>query len=919
MNINNPRFAFLLIFFIAFVCSTIQVFFLHQPIWALLYDSEGYFKIAYNCLKLVNAEFFWQVLSYILSGFAENKRLLLFSQAMPVWDLVKDGPVIIFTIAISYLIAGKQVIATNWQIGSMAMIICQALIPALLFLTAKNVWGQKTALFVAILALTYPAFIVNSGRMLSEIPAGLSISALLCCLSWFLLEVEREQQRKKNIAFYKQAVIGFILGFLIVIVMLSRPNWLIMPLLIIFALLLAKCLMKLSLKPKLKPYFIFFCCLILGSIISLFPWILCKLILTGHPSILVERHGLYNLWAGLNIKGDGWDVLPSDYVNNPEKFAMSFMQVANDIRQGTSHNWLAFFDLVLRKILRLIQSPWNDFQASFLGLPWLLQNWWHQIIILLSLGGSILMVQNAWRNKRYIELAITMILLSVIAYHFSSIVFISMSRYFYTAMPAVILIAGYGLAQIIANINQFKRSIIITLLLPTISVGCASIPDLLANTFVVYFLAILTVFWFVELARDLNIFAKPISIIWLLLAVIATGSVYCTQLHYSKNAAFIKQGERNERNISLNAKLPLLHDDDKWLILIDNSSDTKASLHKLKIAINGNFLAGPILPLWAFASDRRSDFMASRALAYSLGKDVDDLRQWWCAFIPSYYLKSNSGNSIDVFPYENNFQLREDLINENGKYHTVSIDKFSWTKGYFANMPGEMRIDLEQKISNEDIAPGHFVPRIMLVKTKTNNTTNQENALTATIKLPSATIDSKRENRIKEYVISQPLKDNVINNLKSSNLNAIRIKVSGEYYPLEKNASLNILPSICLIEDIIGSDGKVRQEYAPLAPNVLRESKFAFEEICPLSVNGSTLDRIANIRLICANKPWWEVLAYGNYKGSGSIQFKNITVEIMPTETINLDKAKQIWQQFPCLSSPHARLPAEQNKPKPAL
>ena len=150
-----------------------------------------------------------------------------------------------------------------------------------------------------------------------------------------------------------------------------------------------------------------------------------------------------NIWAGCNIDRDGWDVQP--WASHPELYKRSVAETVELVARDISERPLAFVWMMLRKPARMLDSPWNDFQISFWGVPFYVQRALHQLILLLAVLGSAKALERGLQEKNRAGLVPAVILTLVVAYHFVNCLFISMNRYFITAIPAVLVLAGYGL------------------------------------------------------------------------------------------------------------------------------------------------------------------------------------------------------------------------------------------------------------------------------------------------------------------------------------------------------------------------------------------------------------------------------------------------------------------------------------------
>src|SRR6185295_3043421 len=116
----------------------------------------------------------------------------------------------------------------------------------------------------------------------------------------------------------------------------------------------------------------------------------------------------------------------------------------------------AFLYLLSRKPARLLDSPWNDFQIKALGIPFLLQRFEHQLILLAAVLGCVLLLEHGRKRPDYLLLLSGLLIGTFLSFHLVSCIFITMGRYFITAMPVAIVAASYFIAQLA---RQGKRSL----------------------------------------------------------------------------------------------------------------------------------------------------------------------------------------------------------------------------------------------------------------------------------------------------------------------------------------------------------------------------------------------------------------------------------------------------------------------------
>ena len=104
--------------------------------------------------------------------------------------------------------------------------------------------------------------------------------------------------------------------------------------------------------------------------------------------------------------------------------------------------------------------PWNDFRYKVFGLSITLQEYWHRLLILLGIGGlfaALYGIEAKGVKAKDIGF-ITAASISVVVGHFVYVPFESLSRYGYTSMPFMILLAAYLLC-VVSQSRIFARTV----------------------------------------------------------------------------------------------------------------------------------------------------------------------------------------------------------------------------------------------------------------------------------------------------------------------------------------------------------------------------------------------------------------------------------------------------------------------------
>lgn len=921
-----------LFFALAVFFFSAQVFYSQSPLLTLLFDSQGYLWAAEATQKALNPDSFFKIISYIASGSPESQRAELSAQLPGLHDLLKTGPLLPAILASVYTLVHKKIAVANWSVGAISMILFMALTVLPCWIWGRKIQGLAAARIAAFLTIGYSAFAINSGRILSEVPA-ISISTL-ALLSFVLLisdsflhreSIARKKDRQRILGSASRTVISIFVGILIGLMMLARPTLLLVPPLMIVSAIASGyfCRQKKILRGS------HLLGIVLGILLVFAPWVMTKQILTGTPSIMVERYGPYNLSAGLDLRTDGWDALPSEYVSHPDRFKSTMSEVLRQISREAREQPIAFVQLLLRKPCRLVDSPWNDFQNRYLGLPYLMQRLYHQIVLLAGTLGIIMLFSDGWKRRNVLAVSSATLLTLFCAYHFVSCVFISMSRYFVTAMPALIVGAAYFLALLMRTRQRFL-SLAVLLLAPIISMlieylivpGYGRLSDLSSDFgliqtswfFALVLSAVLALSMifpalrvYFSLRGKVIVFASSLAISFICL-ISTSHQIMCSE-------AVLKLGAVDRHYLRSTVNLPAGSGSNQWFLVMDANDSSSFEKDRIKrpllsginVRLNDRQLEPDWAPLLAFDSSRREDLIYMSAFAYSANKPLTEFRQWIACPLPQESIKEGAQNSIE-------FTLKEgvhehpkvfaDFCSSAGQIlHTVSLTEFSWSKGFFANSPGEMRLDkfansiADKPYSVTVVGPASKLKaRIFLLGLRNAQASAVFPSVPLRLKIPDKHIGPHEAEQLSNW------KSPAIPSEFLSPARMIRITMRGELRSNNPQAN----GSVALIEQY-KTEISEYNEFCPLAaqklPTSLNWSKFEFQDFVSgeseISIAGKQRTaKLSNLQLIIAGRPWWECLAYGIYKSKSSIEFRNMELELESIPRLDMNSPSVQWYEL---------------------
>ncbi len=1015
-------------FLTALLLSCAQTFWSGSPQLTLLFDSSGYLWIADGLLQIFKSDsIVTAVVHYFAAGCPETARLSLATMLAPVADVCKTGPVLPLIVALGHGIAGKSATYANWNVSAFIMCATSSLVAPILWLWGRKLSGNGLARISALLAATYSGFLVNSGRLLSEVPA-----VTLCTLALFLIYLavhrvwnefspephnrgiegsgvapgdpwQRAMPRVTSISMLLLFLSnGIIIGLSSAIIMMARPPLLLLPL--VLALVIPVLIIRFrplahdgvdpssasresqsqstssdtrsfsstkalsradqvsdsfapqlprslsssgsfadtgravcqveqnrlltgepengthrsSPKNKLFSYMVVLVAgTVFGATLILTPWATCKQILTGKASITVDRYGAYNLSTGCNLSNDGWDVLPSAFVNHPEQFKQTIPQVVHEVISEATRAPGDFLNLMLRKPGRLAAAPWNDFQVPCLGVPWLAQRFWHQFLLIAALFGFLCLAKESV-NKHDRKLALfATIGGALIVYHLVNALFITMNRYFVAGMPVILLLAGWALHScLIGKVRNAPACLTALLIFPAASAGAVLVldPITICSLRNVVDPSIFNLLYSVgitsTLAASLILGSRnfaPAKFLKLPVAIVFAAITMCCLTSSSEDAGSVAGVVRGADVAGKNIRLETgslsdvkwmpeeyvqrLHLSDeaslavpsapfRWFLVVDHPGGVISS-KSFSVLLNERRVNGTWAPLWSLMPQSRENLTYLAAFAYSAKKPVEDINQWSCLPIPADFLKPQ--NNVFALSDSQQIKVMADCVNTE-QNESLSLTAFSWSKGFFSDHPGEMRtreVGVEtsatsavqaSKSSETDGGNANVRPRTFLVAVP--DSPSRKNMSPLRFSFPDSEIGLSSANGVK----CLELNDKRLREIPSDFL---RIQVSGQVRNRSRSDRSGAA-SIGLIETL-NRNGAQFKEFAPLAPQSIAATNtwrsFMFADYLSLNSN-SQQSKIDSLRILLASRPWWEVLSYNSFKGKCLLEFKDLTLEI---------------------------------------
>ena len=181
--------------------------------------------------------------------------------------------------------------------------------------------------------------------------------------------------------------------------------------------------------------------LVVGLSLVFVPWLAFTHKITGRYLLCVNRSPSLNLFVGNQLVRDGWRAYPFQ-PGIPDSVAPTVSEI---LAQATAAP-VSFLSLELRKIPRLWLGVWNEFQYPVFGIPVLLQEMIHQLILGLAACGFVVLVTKP--GSRQTKDTVVALLSAILVVHSLYVGVEPISRYAMTALPAIFMLAGYTISTL---------------------------------------------------------------------------------------------------------------------------------------------------------------------------------------------------------------------------------------------------------------------------------------------------------------------------------------------------------------------------------------------------------------------------------------------------------------------------------------
>jgi hypothetical protein len=779
-----------------------------------------------------------------------------------------DGPVFPAYLAMVQTAIGLSPDAPHFDLYSLQLAISNSLLDSiacvLIYQSARLAFDRTSALIAGMLASFYPAAIVNTASCYSEPFSYFLLSAWIPL--WFATQL-------RHLSRVQFSIIVFATGILSGMLMLAKPIFIALPPLCAALTLLMSLPQSIG-KTLRNPVPVLMAILLagLGSLLTFTPWLLFTGAVTGKSSIVVNRYPAFNFVMGNRLESDGWRQYPQPYVPAEMKNAV---QIAKDDFQRAPIEYAA---MQIRKATRLWAGSWNNFERSFF-ISAQAQDCVHQILLLAGALG-LLIACGLKRHSRQFKASV--LLATIALFHCIYMAFEPQARYAFSAMPCVIVLAGFALSFLMKRGSTTRIPLAIALTAGAVFIiGHRYVPTAIHTIYplvrshaAVFMDAALWVgTWSAVCILALKLATTTLSRATLLTGWLGVSIVLFASTSFEQSRFEVPLSLKNQA-ISRDIQIPQERLGNKYLLFDVQLSDSSAGISPpVAASINGAPLAMP-MPWWQVSGDNSELVSALSVQAQGMGTSIQNFRQWWVCPIPAKLLKPGT-NTVCITPTSSDSKvaLMADypLAYEGRTAWLPAFDKASWTKAFTTIFRNEPRLYDKIRVS-EDLAAAaktqsQPVPRLFLLDGGNSGTTASTSAALITAEKP---VEASNPSSFALTAQAVPVPP------------AVR---QGGYFRLTADArslkrSTDAFATVTFTSDI---DGKPVQWCSPWQPTHINTDKtwshWAFSDRIPAAVL-----RGQNPTVSVTASPFPADLLFLNKKQAlkRAISLKNVELEFIP-------------------------------------
>lgn len=377
----------------------------------------------------------------------------------PEWkEFVISGPAFPFALWLFNFCSLQPYSPANFITPLVFQSIVSAAIASFIYLTTLRLFGKNPAIFAAIASIIYPAFIVNSGRLYSEVFATFFFSIAL-----WLYAIAQKQPVNQKLKQAQPLIIYFALGVTVTVLQLTRSAMLLFTVFTAAFVLLAPLFEGNNIAldsvgtnskgQRIKRGAKHFAAFLIGFALITLPWLVFEKSAFNRTNLVVDRVGNYNLFIGTSTKTQGFLSYPY-----PDGAGIQSKSFSTLIKEAYKERPSAFVKLMLDKPARLFKFPWNDYRTPIGPLGFNLQVLLHEFLILMAVVGLCLGFATSNGYLASNLLAGRLYLLFAFLINLPYLAFITVPRYNLMAMPVLIIFAAAGFCTLLKLVEQNPRA-----------------------------------------------------------------------------------------------------------------------------------------------------------------------------------------------------------------------------------------------------------------------------------------------------------------------------------------------------------------------------------------------------------------------------------------------------------------------------
>lgn len=660
----RSRWLLAVVFLVALVLRVSHITSIEHRIWCSG-DAYNYLVTGQGILRAVTDDKFRQ--SFVHSAVNARNAPAPLPQSQTLVDRLQlDGPLYPAYLATALWASGVRT-PDSFDGAQLGVTLCNAVVDSfacvLVAALGTLLFSLPIGLLCGFLLALYPGAVISTQQCLSE-PLAMFITA-----AWLLLACQSILHETSNK--HRLLAIDLVLGILTGALLLAKSaNILLVPFLCLTAAI-AHARNKSQHLPTQRYTQVIVSRLLpiaVGFILAILPWLLFNHQVTGNWSVVVDRVPGCNLLYANSIKSDGWETFP-----DTTPWETSFADNVKMLQRTFCEDPQAFTSLQLRKVARMFGSVWNEFSYPVLGLGYNEQTIAHRLLLLFALAGLLRAALSGFVSHPG-RAACVSLLFAVIAFHLVYVPFEAMPRYVLPAMPAIVLLAAFGIAgnfssQLLFNGSIFRKylgsagrivgviaclsALCLTPALCTFS--AAQLPGMtwLAPWISATFAGICVIG---ALNLGLTQIHTQAQVKWnhgtlvsqavIVVVAICTFVSVVSKKSWTEWQATLSGTVYAKQVLTLPKSVPNSTLAQTSLILMDVSSDALAP--PISVSVNGHECKEAPIPFASFLANNQDILNGLFTWQAASGRESRSFRQWWCIPVRTDWLRFGEPNEVMV-------------------------------------------------------------------------------------------------------------------------------------------------------------------------------------------------------------------------------------------------------------------------------